>query len=228
MSDARAREAERAVEVLGSVEAEARRIVEQLRTAARTWDDVALDAYLGHAPAQLALNERVEPVGWTGEDERSDETTAGRWLRGFATWGSEVQAKALLAWLRVGSGPTETWSASVRSEQARAEAWCTTGRIVPFELPASGNWSIWGKSGFVGSVLDWLSGQDPGDLQRVVGVVDVCTFGVPRPCDLDIATVRSVLRSWPLTPTLVAPLPPGPDLRRRVEALGAQLTGASA
>lgn len=223
MSDARGREAERAGQAWRSNDAEARRVVEQLRAGSRTWDDVVLDAYLGHAPAQFALNERVEPVVWREEDDE----VVNRYLRGFAAWGAQVLAKIMLAWLRVGSGPEEARSSSVRSEQARAETWCTTGKFVPREYPPGSSWSIYGPSALVGNVLE-LAASDDDPAGFLGGFVPVCTFGRPSPAEVDMPAVRSVVRGWPLAASFVAPLPPGPDLRRRVEALGATVTGATA
>lgn len=78
MSDERLRELERRHREEGTVEAEAAWLVARLRAGDVARDDVALDAYLRHAPAQMALGEPPEPVVFADEDARFRAPGASR------------------------------------------------------------------------------------------------------------------------------------------------------
>jgi hypothetical protein len=116
VSDARARDAERTAAT--GVDAEARALVERMRAGALTWDEVALDAYLGHAPAQLALGEAVEPVPLGSDDDFVV------WARGLLAWGRETAPEVVTAWALALAGDEVETRADLAADFRALERWC--------------------------------------------------------------------------------------------------------
>lgn len=125
MADQRARRLKRELEFEGTIQAEARIVIERLRTgeiqAERAW----LAGYLGHGPAALAL--RVVPFAVGNQVGDLDE-----WLRGFAPGGREAWVRAALAATRcardelgrVGRAPPRPLRAAFEAGCAWAECPC--------------------------------------------------------------------------------------------------------
>lgn len=228
MSDERLRELERRHREEGTVEAEAAWLVARLRAGDVAWDDVALDAYLGHAPAQVALVEPVRPVRFEGEDARFRapapwgelpiDDRFSIWLRGFAAWGPELLARALLAHAHALLDETTGRSPVVRLAVEAVNAWC--------RAPDAGTTDAV-------TALAWAARTPDPRTGRTAEHV-VCTFArvvgaqqtpAPLPALLReclgkpvrAAALRRVLRGWPLEPRIAVDLPVGDGIRERVE-----------
>lgn len=232
MGDERLRELERRARDEGTVEAEAAWTAARLRSGELAWDDVALDAYLGHAPAQVALGEPVAPVRFEGEDVPFLVGDLGEsisfvddgfnvWLRGFAAWGPDLLARALLAHACVLLDTPAAGSESIRQASAALERWCgeptpagadeviaLAEAATPLELSSStGRAAEWTVRTF-SRVLRCLREPHPGR-----ALLELCV-GKSVPA----ASVREVLRRWPLAPRLVAALADdGRSVRVRAE-----------
>lgn len=125
MADQRARRLTRELELEGTIQADARIVIERMRTgqirAERAW----LAGYLGHGPAALAL--RVVPFAVGNQVGDLDE-----WLRGFAPVGREAWVRAALAATRcardelgrVGRAPPRSLRAAFEAGCAWAERPC--------------------------------------------------------------------------------------------------------
>lgn len=87
MSDRRLRELERQVRRGASPEEEARWLLERARTGELPGERLALAAWLGHAPARLALGGHAPHAPQELES----------WVRGLGRWGPEALARAALA-----------------------------------------------------------------------------------------------------------------------------------
>lgn len=92
-----------------------------MRAGERTWDELALRAYTGEPAALRALDEPANPVVLASDDD------VNLWLRGFAAWGREVLAEALLTWLRTGAGSEAQWSPGFLRFQHAIEPWRSPG-----------------------------------------------------------------------------------------------------
>jgi hypothetical protein len=213
VSDARARDAERTAGV--DVEAEARALVERMRAGSITWDEVALDAYLGHAPAQLALGEAVEPVPLGTTDD------VILWLRGFAAWGRDVRAKGFVAWLRAGLRADDAgWTDAVRARWAAIDRGCHTGDAVPTTVASPEGRPSW-CARVAGEVLALSQLSSPMSDRVTLTLLERTLTRPPGRAwafdesPRDAASVRALLRAWPLAATPTA-LRPGPTLRARV------------
>lgn len=224
MSDARLRELERRWQETGAAADEAALLRERLRAGALTWDALALEAYLGHAPAQLALDEPVEPVDF-GPDDPAAPTRVGPaaeaaalWTRGLLAWGRETLARALLvrALVHPLDGAPPEWRALLRA----LEEWCREprpGAAAEVERPALAvpllgeQAPFWRLALAAGSVVRECQAT-PGAHDPLLALAE--SLGTVRP-----ARVRETLRAWGHAPALGGPLPPGRNLRERVELL---------
>lgn len=205
MSDTRARDAERGLAATGSVADEARAITERLRAGALRHDEVALQAYLGHAPSQLALGDVVAPVALAAEED------AILWLRGLSAFGGDVLVRALVGWLRAGAGPEAEWPQEVVEVFATVDAWC--------ERPEAATlWRLSRASAFprlAETASGWCALLAYHLLRNRRDALDLVDRVVRRAPGVTPAQVADALARWPLEAEL-RDLPPGPGLRARV------------
>lgn len=120
MADERRREAERRA-ATGSVEDEARLLVERVRAGELTNEQLALAAYCGHEPARLASS------------STAPSSTSRAWIEGLALFGPDVVATAACALLARGLealDPELPGLGPARAQLAR-------GRAAPVSLFAS-------------------------------------------------------------------------------------------